>query len=47
MLTFEPPFEDIFILHVFRHGGQVACKFILRVVLNRSERWQVVEYILC
>jgi hypothetical protein len=26
--VFIPPPEDIFVLHVFRRGGEVACKFI-------------------
>jgi hypothetical protein len=37
--VFIPPFEDVFILHIFRHAGEVACKFIECAKLKRAERW--------
>jgi hypothetical protein len=45
--AFDPPFEKVFVLHVFRLGGQVACKLIDCAFRNCAECRQVIEDVIC
>jgi hypothetical protein len=46
MSTFEPPFQDIFILNIFGPGGQVACKLVDVAFISRMKRGEAVEDII-